>query len=550
MPFLREDEAPTQSEREKMPEHLFGLPAEKKYPLDSPEHVRAAASYSAKEHEAGRLSDEKFAEIQGHLKTAKKKFGIGEENQDSLDRVQRWDLASGSVGERRRSQQGGLIARTNFTRTGVFKYQMADGSFRRELRHPQDVFDPASVATLKTATLTDDHPELVHPGNYKAVNIGHAADPEPNGKFLSGDAVIQHDGAIAKAESGKLVEASCGYTCSLDPTPGVYEGEPYDARQRNIRYNHVALGPAGWGRAGPEVRMHLDSASAAFSSSSAVGTSDSTDESGSYVRAMPDETPEARAAREAKEAQTRADAAELERLRNENVALKNDKSTLAGQLAGFESRDKDAEKARTAQEQAARTDAQFQQHLTVIKEAGQVLGAKWDYHRQDGTTKSLDEIRREVVRKERPKLTLDGKDEAFVAGVYTTVIADALERGRAGAAAAFATSSHLGSMGFQAGGRMNLDAKRAAGGGKGGNSGDMAQGDDDGDLQEDSVKCAADAMAKRMKDAWKLPKRDRRGRRPDSNVGKGGMGSTNGFSGTNSGDDFSGGYGGGMGGVR
>lgn len=82
MPYLREDEAPTQAEREKMPAHVFGLPDEKKYPLDSPEHVRAAASYGAKEHNAGRLSDDKFAELSKHIETAKKKFGIGEENQD------------------------------------------------------------------------------------------------------------------------------------------------------------------------------------------------------------------------------------------------------------------------------------------------------------------------------------------------------------------------------------------------------------------------------------------------------------------------------------
>jgi hypothetical protein len=42
--------------------------------------------------------------------------------------------------------------------------------------------------------------------------------------------------------------------------PGVWQGQHYDAVQRKIRGNHVALGPKGWGRAGPEVRLRLDSA--------------------------------------------------------------------------------------------------------------------------------------------------------------------------------------------------------------------------------------------------------------------------------------------------
>ena len=38
------------------------------------------------------------------------------------------------------------------------------------------------------------------------------------------------------------------------------DGTPYDRVQRNIRYNHVALGPRGWGRMGPRVRLRVDGA--------------------------------------------------------------------------------------------------------------------------------------------------------------------------------------------------------------------------------------------------------------------------------------------------
>ena len=78
------DEAPTQAERDKMAESQFADPENKKYPVDTPEHTRAAASYAAKEHNAGRLSDAKFTEIQARINKARKKHGVGEENQDSL----------------------------------------------------------------------------------------------------------------------------------------------------------------------------------------------------------------------------------------------------------------------------------------------------------------------------------------------------------------------------------------------------------------------------------------------------------------------------------
>ena len=47
---------------------------------------------------------------------------------------------------------------------------------------------------------------------------------------------------------------------TVEPTAGVWEGEKYDGIQRDIRYNHVGLGPEGWGRAGSEVSLRLDGA--------------------------------------------------------------------------------------------------------------------------------------------------------------------------------------------------------------------------------------------------------------------------------------------------
>jgi len=178
-------------------------------------------------------------------------------------RVFRLDLSSGEVGERRRTPQGGLIANANLTKTGIFSYRMANGKTRRELRHPKDVFHPDSLATYPLSPVTIDHPGRVGPSNWKTHAVGTVgADVRPNGNFVSGDIHLQHGDAIDRAESGELREISCGYQCEIDPTPGTYEGQPYDVAQKKIRINHVALGPAGWGRMGPETRMNLDASEA------------------------------------------------------------------------------------------------------------------------------------------------------------------------------------------------------------------------------------------------------------------------------------------------
>jgi hypothetical protein len=185
-----------------------------------------------------------------------------------VNTVQRFDFA-GEVTSTRRTPQGGLVARTNLTRTGVFEYKQPDGSIRRELRHPDEVFDKDSLDSLAYAPISDDHPGRMTADNWRQNAIGHVAGrPRKGGKTSDGDDLveqdihIQHAPAVEKAERGDLKEASCGYACELDPTPGTWKGQPYDSIQRKIRYNHVALGPKGWGRAGPEVQMHLDSGAA------------------------------------------------------------------------------------------------------------------------------------------------------------------------------------------------------------------------------------------------------------------------------------------------
>jgi hypothetical protein len=113
------------------------------------------------------------------------------------------------------------------------------------------------METLKSKPVTDDHPqELVTASNAQTLQRGWTLeDVRREGDILAVSALITDAGLIAKIESGKQ-ELSCGYQCDTDDSPGRYQGVDYQAIQKNIRYNHLAV--VARGRAGPEVRLRLD----------------------------------------------------------------------------------------------------------------------------------------------------------------------------------------------------------------------------------------------------------------------------------------------------
>lgn len=182
---------------------------------------------------------------------------------DADEAVQRFDVM-GRTGRVRRTQVGGVRVDARLTRVGVLPYTLADGSVRRELRHPDEVFNADSLATLQSAPVTDlaHHRALIGPHNWKEANLGHTENIRTDARYVEGELVINDAATAADVENAKLSDISCGYECKLDFTPGVFEGERYDAIQRLIRYNHVAVLPKGRGRAGTDVGVRLDSSDA------------------------------------------------------------------------------------------------------------------------------------------------------------------------------------------------------------------------------------------------------------------------------------------------
>lgn len=160
---------------------------------------------------------------------------------------------------------GFLTADAHATRTGVFVYHHPDGTITRELRHPDDILKADSINTLKNRPITDGHPieGKVTSKNTKRLSVGMAIDdPKHDGRYVDTKIQINDESAIKKIldEDNPLRELSCGYEAKIIKEDGIYQGEAYDHRQTNVKYNHIAL--VRRGRAGPEVRLQLDAADA------------------------------------------------------------------------------------------------------------------------------------------------------------------------------------------------------------------------------------------------------------------------------------------------
>lgn len=168
------------------------------------------------------------------------------------------------LGRVERLASGAIRVPAALTRIGVLEYPDVSypSGVRRELRSPKEVFSQRHLDAYRGVAVTDLHPTAgVDPSSWSTLARGHVCDDvRVDGDKVVANLVISDADLIEKIERGERREVSGGYFCELKNTPGVWEGEPYDAVQTNLQPNHVAIGGRGWGRCGPEVRLLLDGA--------------------------------------------------------------------------------------------------------------------------------------------------------------------------------------------------------------------------------------------------------------------------------------------------
>lgn len=153
-----------------------------------------------------------------------------------------------TVAGTRRIADGYLVATAKCVRAGIQLYTgdelgKPEMKLVRVYRAPEQVFAKDSLQSFSHAPITIDHPtEQVTADNWKALSVGEVSTAAKQvGDWVELPLIFKDAAAIAQIESGKR-ELSAGYVADFDFTAGVTpEGEPYDAVQRSIRINHLAL---------------------------------------------------------------------------------------------------------------------------------------------------------------------------------------------------------------------------------------------------------------------------------------------------------------------
>ena len=189
------------------------------------------------------------------------KWGEYVDGNKKRDAVLRVDFAEAP--RMRRTDEGYLTGEARVARIGIQNYRNGDGTIRRELRRPEDVFSADALASFRNVPSTYGHPDerLVTAENAKRLSVGFVGENiRVDGRWVVMPITITDADTISRIEAGETIQLSAGYTADVDEEAGEYDGEVYDAVQRNIRGNHVAI--VAQARAGDEARLQLDAADA------------------------------------------------------------------------------------------------------------------------------------------------------------------------------------------------------------------------------------------------------------------------------------------------
>ena len=268
-------------------------------------------------------------------------------------------------------------------RTGILEYRNVDGSIRREYRPPEEAFKADSLASIRGKPITLGHHGLVTNSTYgQSKPIGTVlSEGRQDGNDIRADVVIYSLDTDDR-------DLSCGYQTELDETPGVTSlGEHYDAIQRNIRYNHLAIVPRG--RAG-NARLNMDGQQIFEMEVETMSEKIKLDNGIEY------DVP-----------------AEIKVAYNAMIEKADEqKKELDAMTAKFDSASAEIEKLKADAETAKKEfEAKFDEAVKTTIEL-RTIAQKHGIEKADEM--SNDEIKKAVVAKVHPKLNLDGKSAEYI----------------------------------------------------------------------------------------------------------------------------------------
>ena len=148
------------------------------------------------------------------------------------------------------------------TEIGVFPYlgrtispELEPDRVYNVLRPKEELTNPETLKSLENIPFVDDHTMIgdgFTPAEKKGVHGVTGKNVKVNGDLITNDLIAYSDTIKDLIERNKR-DLSMGYRCRYELTNGEYNGQPYDAIQRDIRFNHIAL--VDEGRMGAECRV-------------------------------------------------------------------------------------------------------------------------------------------------------------------------------------------------------------------------------------------------------------------------------------------------------
>lgn len=343
-----------------------------------------------------------------------------------------------------RTPDGFLSGRAVVTSIGVFSYLKADGTVQKELRLPEEVFNPDTLNSMKLKPMTLTHPTenggLVSPENVQSLQVGSLGDNPTGGRFgfeeVEGDNInCAIDLSITRADAINAVESgmnglSMGYTCDLEKAVegATWCGVEYDFIQRNIRYNHCAI--VNRGRAGDNAKivLRVDSADAILENTLTNGIHDKTINRRNPMKKISldgiDYEADEKVIAVLKRTEKRADEAEeeaeqktseLDKLRAEFEEMKKSfEEKLSALTAEKDEAEETAEKAKEEAEQA-KADSADPKKLNELVNARMNLVSTAQKAGVEVKGDEADmEIKKAIVAKVYPRANLDGKDDIYI----------------------------------------------------------------------------------------------------------------------------------------
>ncbi len=147
-------------------------------------------------------------------------------------------------------------------KTGVLDYKYVDQNGKemdlREAKLPEELLSKHTIFSAEGKPVTNEHPPMMlNSSNYAQYSKGTFINPKVVGDSIHGEIVIYDRDLQDDIRSGERYQVSPGFWSSTEYVKGKYNGASYDAVQRDISINHIAIVKEG--RAGESVKIKLDS---------------------------------------------------------------------------------------------------------------------------------------------------------------------------------------------------------------------------------------------------------------------------------------------------